>query len=353
MNARVLIVDDDPNILQLLERCVPEGSEVRTAKNSFKALQLMEQFRPDVILLDVDMPGISGLEFLDIMHEDSRWDYVRVVVVSGRLGEEDRLQAYEHGADDFLAKPFEPREVAWKVRSWSRFSRRIEESQAANEFFQVMADGELSPFVSVATAAQLLRDIEGIDTRPDLLDPILAMETSCEAYVKRLNLFLEFVERRRSAIHSGQTFFAFALDSLLKPLIAQWEQVCRERSLQFTADEVPPDLTVRADSKSLKRLVRWVLHNAVRYARSAVALRVSVVSDAVARIDVQDDGPGFTADRVPRVFGGFEPGNRLNLDVGMGLHLSLGREFLTGQGGALTIADPGPHTTTVRLTLPR
>lgn len=113
----VLIVDDDPDVLVYLGSLLEDhGYEARSAGDADKALQVLESFRPDAILVDVLMPGRSGLDLLVTLRRDSRWQAIPLVVVTGmdKLLEED-CQSYllslhgVRGPDAVVGKPVDPK----------------------------------------------------------------------------------------------------------------------------------------------------------------------------------------------------------------------------------------------------
>lgn len=113
--AKVLIVDDDPLIAQMLRPYLDEERFLTlTAPSAEAALPIMERNRPDVILLDLTMPGKSGL---DLLKSVRRRDGTFVIVLTGRASEFDRVLGLELGADDYVTKPFSPREVVSRVKA--------------------------------------------------------------------------------------------------------------------------------------------------------------------------------------------------------------------------------------------
>src|SRR5919106_1836616 len=111
---KVLIADDEPPILQLLETNLGlEGYETRTANNGREALDVIKEFHPDVVLLDVMMPVMDGWDVLRYM-TDSKID-VRVILVSAKAHDNDRLMGWELGCDEYITKPFDLDELLARV----------------------------------------------------------------------------------------------------------------------------------------------------------------------------------------------------------------------------------------------
>lgn len=134
MTARILIVDDAPANVRLLEaKLTAEYYQVATAADGFGALTLARSWQPDLILLDVMMPGMDGYEACRRLGEDSATSHIPVVMVTA-LGEPgERVRGLEAGADDFLTKPVEYDTLLARVRSLVRLKRMLDEWRARGE----------------------------------------------------------------------------------------------------------------------------------------------------------------------------------------------------------------------------
>ncbi|RYG69922.1 response regulator, partial [bacterium] len=108
MKSRILLVDDEPRNLSLLEALLlPLGYDTRAATDGKRALELFASERPDLVLLDFEMPGLSGLHVLESIRADKEYGDVPVIMVTGHAEREHRLRAVEAGVDEFLEKPID------------------------------------------------------------------------------------------------------------------------------------------------------------------------------------------------------------------------------------------------------
>jgi two-component system KDP operon response regulator KdpE len=121
--ARVLVVDDEPEIVRTLERSLlAHGYEVFTANSGMEAMAAVQAHRPDVMLLDLGLPGISGLEVCQQVRAQSN---LPIIVLSVKGAERDKVQALDLGADDYVPKPFGINEVLARVRVALRHTARV------------------------------------------------------------------------------------------------------------------------------------------------------------------------------------------------------------------------------------
>ncbi len=116
MSASVLVVDDnDDNVRIMSTILLARGFEVRIARDGKSALQSVEQQRPDLILLDIMMPGMNGMEVLDAIKTHPHSASIPVVMVTAKAQDDDLLQGYRSGADYYVTKPFTSRQLLYAI----------------------------------------------------------------------------------------------------------------------------------------------------------------------------------------------------------------------------------------------
>lgn len=114
-NTKILVVDDEQSIRDLVTAYLkPEGYEVRTAADGLTGLELARSFKPDLVVLDVMLPGIDGLEMLTRLRRDST---AYVILLTAKTDETDKIVGLSVGADDYVTKPFSPRELVARVKA--------------------------------------------------------------------------------------------------------------------------------------------------------------------------------------------------------------------------------------------
>ena len=137
---QILVVDDDENVAKLLGRVLgAQGHMVRRAADGLEALALAATIAPDLILLDLDMPRLSGFEVCRAFKSDPRTRLVPIVIITGRSAAEGRLRAWELGADDFLTKPFQVADVAARCKALLRVKDLVDELDSAQAVMFALA----------------------------------------------------------------------------------------------------------------------------------------------------------------------------------------------------------------------
>jgi two-component system alkaline phosphatase synthesis response regulator PhoP len=113
--AKILVIDDEPSIINLVSAYLrPEGYEVQTALDGAAGLKAARAFKPDLVILDIMLPGMDGLELLSRLRRESQ---VYVILLTAKTEETDKIVGLSVGADDYVTKPFSPRELTARVRA--------------------------------------------------------------------------------------------------------------------------------------------------------------------------------------------------------------------------------------------
>jgi len=132
---RILVIEDEPDIAELLQyNLEKDGFQVALARRGDSGLEAIRKEPPDLILLDLMLPGLDGLELTRLLQRERHVAHIPIVMLTARGEEVDRIVGLELGADDYISKPFSPREVVLRVKA---VLRRIQHEEVASELLQV------------------------------------------------------------------------------------------------------------------------------------------------------------------------------------------------------------------------
>ncbi len=169
MAQKILVVDDEPDAVDLVQfNLTNAGYEVITAADGGEALKKARTFRPDLILLDVMLPEIDGLEVCKLLRRDAATSGIPVIMLTAKAAEIDRVLGLELGADDYVTKPFSPRELVLRVKNLLR--RR----QTGDENSELMRFGDLIIDISAHSVVVSGRSVELTATEFKLLSLLAA-----------------------------------------------------------------------------------------------------------------------------------------------------------------------------------
>jgi DNA-binding response OmpR family regulator len=212
--ATILVVDDEPRIVQLVRDYLEHGGfTVLTATDGPSALRSARTGRPDLVVLDLGLPGLDGLDVARSLRRDGA---MPIIMLTARTDESDKLVGLELGADDYLTKPFSPKELVARVRA---VLRRASEAAVPSDVIRVGADVELdvprlearfsgrrvdltkSEFQIVAAMA---RQPGRVFTRAQLLDVIRGV--AIESYERAIDAHIKNIRRKIGAQHIETVF---------------------------------------------------------------------------------------------------------------------------------------------------
>ena len=192
MNSRgtILVIDDERDLIELVRYNLDkEGYDVLAASDGTSGLEIATKHKPDLVVLDLMMPGMDGLEICQRMRADDRTRRIPVIMLTAKAGETDRIVGLEMGADDYVTKPFSPRELVARVKA---VLRRTSDQQEPAEMIR---RGELAidakrhevtyaghPVALTATEFRILRFLASrpgrVVSREDIIDSALGREAA-------------------------------------------------------------------------------------------------------------------------------------------------------------------------------
>lgn len=138
MKSKILVVDDEPDVIELVRYNLNlAGFDVETAENGSEALLKARTVKPDLIILDLMLPEIDGLEVCKLLRRDAKTSTIPIIMLTAKAAEIDRIVGLELGADDYVTKPFSPRELVLRIK------KRLQQSSPSTAAKEVYDFGSL------------------------------------------------------------------------------------------------------------------------------------------------------------------------------------------------------------------
>jgi len=212
LKAKILIVEDEQKLASLLARYLDnEGYAYCTEGDGAKVLSVFDAENPQLVLLDINLPHVDGLQLCNAIRERSN---VPIIMTTARIDEIDRLIGLDAGADDYICKPYSPREVVARVRAvLRRVSPDSQHSDQAVDFDEARLQVQMSGNVVVLTAIEfkllqyLARSPGRIYSRERLMDVIyedhrVVADRTIDSHIKKLRAKLKAVWPEQEIVHS-------------------------------------------------------------------------------------------------------------------------------------------------------
>ena len=356
----ILVIDDEESIRdgcrQVLEK---SGYTVIATDNGNDGLTLARERSPAIAFVDLKMPGMSGMEVVDILSKD-RPDTI-LIVITGYASIVSAVEAMHKGVYDYLPKPFTPDQLrvtaqrGLEHRALKIETRRLrrEKKEMEKNFITFVSHEMRSPLVTIQQYMESLKVVAGACLSDDARDII----KRCDRRVKNLeNLIEHWLDLSR--IDEGTLIrqkTSLNLVETLEKSIEEMEPLCTKRGLTLQID-IPPELPgIIGDEESLIRVFINVIGNATKYTPKGGTLSVRARSDDhYVVVDISDTGMGIPADKLLLIF---EPFYRIRgqgeKHRGSGLGLSFCKKIMQAHNGRIEVASEEGQGTTFSLTFPR
>ncbi|MFN6562210.1 MAG: response regulator [Nostoc sp. ChiSLP01] len=348
---KILVVDDIFDNLLILEAVLQDKDyELSLVEDSKIALNMVEQSPPDLILLDVMMPGIDGYEFTRRIRQNQALPFIPILLITAHY-ESSVVQGLDAGADDFIRKPFDPDELHARVRSLLRLKHSIDErDQMANlraDFVSRFTHDLRIPLVASNRILKLLLEGRFCDVSPQLQEIINTMIGSNQDLLEMVNTLLEVY--RHEAGCKTLKIAPCNIQELVSEVAQELTPLAEEKGLAVNLDKGEITSTVMGDRVELRRVLTNIIGNAIKFTdKGSVNIHCNVnLPDVI--ISIQDTGPGISKQDQAILFERFRQGKHQRSGSGLGLYLS--RCIIEAHQGTIdVISEPGQGSTfTIRL----
>ncbi len=361
-NATVLIVDDTPANLSLLEKILStEEYNVRALPSGELALASMKAALPDLILLDIKMPGMDGYETCAKLKENPLTRDIPVIFISALQETEDKIQAFAVGGVDYISKPFQAAEVLARVKTHLRLRtlqqgleqarlRAEAANQAKSAFLANMSHELRTPLNAILGFARILQNDDSLG----------ALQRRHARYIGQggdfllalINDILDLakIEAGRFECYPDNWNTRGFLDEVIELFRIRAEQ----KGLFFQYEEITPlPAMLHGDAKRLRQIIINLLSNAIKFTQQGgITFRVGFETDCL-RVEIEDTGLGIAPEMRQKIFEPFQQaGEGWQKSQGTGLGLAISLKLAKMMHGDLTVESVKGKGSTFRLSLP-
>ena len=360
---KILIVDDVvSNVLLLKILLSNEKFQVCTANCGNMCIEQAKSEKPDLILLDVMMPDISGFDTAVIMKKDPELKDIPIIFLTALNSPADLVKGFQVGASDFLSKPFNKEELLVRVmhqialvdakRTIERQNRELLATiNNRDKMYSVIAHDLRSPMASIRmvlnlAVAAISPDVVGQEIF-DLIDKANKESEDVHDLLDNLLKWTKSQTGRLSVVTQD-----LDLNDIIPGVVDIFEMIAATKkiTLSYTGSSV----IVRADNDMLKTIVRNFMSNAIKFSPEGSTIEISVtVPDAdFAKISIRDHGVGIAADRIDSIFHKGETTYGTGGEEGSGLGLQLCQDFARKNGGDVMVESVEGEGSTFSVTVP-
>lgn len=373
--AKILHIEDDPaNRLLVRKILVPAGFEVIDAVDGLEGIRLARSERPDLVLVDIAIPGLDGYEVTLRLRSEKELGRVPIVAITA---EGNRETALAVGCDGFIQKPIDARGFAAQIQKYldgeregtgersgkhlwlqtqrivghleeklgqlsDANERLVELDKARKEFYRNVSHELATPMTPIVGYLRLLLDGELGPLTPAQLKALRAVDDCADRLRGLIDNLLDV-----TALETGRMRFTFRdydLVEVVKRAIAQAKPSFEERKIRLVEEMPTSALQGRGDPDRLRRAMGQLLDNAAKFTPEGglVGVQVSAPDPTTFELCVADTGPGVASDIANRVFDPFfqADGSETRAFGGAGIGLAIVRGVVQGHQGSVGVQSP-------------
>lgn len=362
----ILIVDDAPANLKILNDILDaEGYKVRPVLSGTMALQVAQVEKPDLILLDIMMPGMNGFELCRLLQENDNLSDVPIIFISALTDTNEIVRALTSGAADYITKPFNAEEVKARVATHVKLYRQKAElreqsiklqklNAEKDKFFSIIAHDLRSPFNGFLGLTELMA--EGLNNlNMDELQRISrSLRTSANQLFRLLENLLDWSRMEQGLLPFNPE--AVQLQKVVDECISGIQAPANKKRIEILR-RIPDGLIVFADLNMLNTAIRNLVSNAVKFTprEGSIIISANPEVDNKVKISIKDTGIGMSRSLMDGLFQieGKSTRKGTEQEPGTGLGLLLCKEFIEKHGGSLSIVSEVDQGSEFHFTLER
>jgi two-component system sensor histidine kinase/response regulator len=359
----VLVVDDEPFGFDVIEaHLYREGYNLTYASSGLQALSLIDSLEPDVILLDVMMPEMDGIEVCQKIKAEPQWKHIPIIIVTALNSKEDLARSLEAGADDFLTKPVSGIELRARVRSMLRIKQQYDELQAIlqmrEDLSSMIVHDLRTPLTTITLISSLLlrSGIEGKNL--DKIKLILSAGHQLNTMLNDL-LILAKMQSGKMVLNLSEV----NLSDLAKQAVSDFYAIAESKKIQLNSQITEASYLVSIDANLLHRVLDNLLSNAIKFSPSGsqITLQIDYPTKPVinvpqdtsnlltkseqkqATIKIADQGPGISEELQQRIFDKYEVGKVMDGVPQLGLGLAFCKMVVEAHQGKILVEENKPQ----------
>ncbi|TAE28770.1 MAG: hybrid sensor histidine kinase/response regulator [Candidatus Kapaibacterium sp.] len=318
----ILIADDLQDNLNIVKAVLGyKGYQVDTAKNGKQVLEQLEKRVPDLILLDIQMPEMNGIEACRILKADARFAAIPVIFLTAKADSYDIVDGFKTGAVDYITKPFNTMELLARVQTHLDLKKSRDLLSEKNRYLEVMSTGlsrlnhEKNDFMDIA-AHDLKNPLTTIKGLADFLRqnndiPPESVKAILENIIKSSERMFAIVRNLLdvNAIESGNFHFTPSqvdMEEIVRDLMQQYEYQASQKKIRFAFTLEGGSALVSANTDSMTQILDNVLSNALKYSPHDAEVRITLTKqNGTVRCAIQDEGQGLSDADKEKLFGKF------------------------------------------------
>ena len=355
----IIVIDDEASMrdscCQVLTK---EGFCTETAENGFDGLKMIEALKPDLVLIDLKMPVLSGLEVLDRLKKIDV--NIIPVVITGYPTLESAVATMKKGAYDFLPKPFTPDELRVIVKRGlerrklvlETESLRLEKKLMEENFITMVSHQLRSPAIAVLQYFESILFGAYGEVPQKQKEILRKIKERLEGFLTLINDWLDIARVNKGQIVDN--FKPLSLRTLLKRLIEQMRPLAQRNNINLEFGDCSENNFLQGDEEALEQVFSNLITNAIQYNKSGGRVILTIAEDdSCVAIKVKDTGIGIAKEHFHLIFDQFYRIKKHNGKKGTGLGLAIAQKIVDAHNGSIQVSSELGQGSTFTVLLPK
>ena len=344
-NGKILIIDDNIDTVELLKkRLRSEGYDTAEAHDGEAGLNKVEEYEPDLILLDVMMPKLNGYEVCNRLKTEKKTNHIPILMLTAKDAIPDKIKGLNIGADDYMTKPFNYKELSARIKSLlekkDAKEKLVEEKkvEALEDMLDQVSHEILNPLVSVGGfARRVFKSLPEDSDNRKYMDIILKNVTALEKMVKQLG---ELKSATLSYIE------AYDINEIIINVLKEFDQTTKQNKIDVKTSLMDAPPLIYVDRENLSTAIKNVVENGIEAmdGEKKVLKIITLVNKESLEIHVSDTGRGISRDKIKNIYNPFVTSKTYG--PGLGLTFTL-KTIQNHKGMILVESEKGLGTTFV------
>jgi signal transduction histidine kinase len=356
----VLVVDDEPANFDVVEILLfKEGYELHYKDNGAEAIASLSEVKPDLILLDVMMPDMDGIEVCQNIKNDPLYCHIPIIIVTALSDKEDLARCLDAGADDFVSKPINSTELRARVRSMLRIKTQYDRIQDTmrlrEEMMQTIVHDLRNPLIGIMLGCDSLKTLDVPARSKKRIEQISQTVAQLRLLIDDI-LTIGRIEAKKLVLSLSEV----DMTEMAQSVLDGFEPLATSKQIQLIGELPSESIYVSGDKHLIRRVLDNLIDNAIKFSPQDSSIILSVETlppnpdrQDLVKIQVIDQGIGISPEQKQVIFEKYEVGNIVLGLSQIGLGLSFCKMTIEAHNGSISVANNQPKGAIFTIVLDR
>ncbi len=319
----LLIVEDDLINQSILSMTLEDDYNIKMADSGEEALEILETYSPDIILLDIQMPGIDGYCVCDKIRKDNIHKFVKIIFLSGLSDKEERMKGYEVGGDDYVTKPFDEDELLAKLRVYGKLKTTEELDSTKSSFLSLISHETRTPLNGIIGLVDVIKDEYSDDE--NLMELLEGVSESSDRLLDLINKTTKLCDLK---LKGKLNKFKSPISEMMNDIIKSYQNKLESKNIEVILS-INSNTEFCFDWLLIENSFKNIIDNAIKFSKqdSKIEIKIEEKNDFL-QCEFIDYGIGIKEEECSKIFEEFAIKNIIHHQEGLGISLATTKHII-------------------------